>query len=29
MLARVAEEGVDHICVGYYVSFFVGRARTG
>ncbi len=28
-VARVAEEGVDNICVGDYRSFFVGRARTG
>jgi hypothetical protein len=24
MLARAADEGVDHLCVGDHVSFFVG-----
>jgi len=24
MLARIGEEGVDHVCVGDHVSFFVG-----
>ena len=28
MPARVAENDVDHICVGDYVSFFLRRART-
>jgi alkanesulfonate monooxygenase SsuD/methylene tetrahydromethanopterin reductase-like flavin-dependent oxidoreductase (luciferase family) len=29
MLARVAEEGVDHVCVGDHVSFFVGAGSDG
>ena len=29
MLARVADEGVDHICVGDHVSFFVGAGSDG
>jgi alkanesulfonate monooxygenase SsuD/methylene tetrahydromethanopterin reductase-like flavin-dependent oxidoreductase (luciferase family) len=29
MLARVAEEGIDHICVGDHVSFFVGAGSDG
>ena len=29
MLARVAEEGVDHLCVGDHVSFFVGAGSDG
>jgi alkanesulfonate monooxygenase SsuD/methylene tetrahydromethanopterin reductase-like flavin-dependent oxidoreductase (luciferase family) len=28
-LARVAEEGVDHVCVGDHVSFFVGAGSDG
>ena len=28
-LARVAEEGVDHLCVGDHVSFFVGAGSDG
>jgi alkanesulfonate monooxygenase SsuD/methylene tetrahydromethanopterin reductase-like flavin-dependent oxidoreductase (luciferase family) len=29
MLARVAEAGVDHLCVGDHVSFFVGAGSDG
>jgi alkanesulfonate monooxygenase SsuD/methylene tetrahydromethanopterin reductase-like flavin-dependent oxidoreductase (luciferase family) len=29
MLARVAEQGVDHLCVGDHVSFFVGAGSDG
>ena len=29
MLARVAEEGADHLCVGDHVSFFVGAGSDG
>jgi alkanesulfonate monooxygenase SsuD/methylene tetrahydromethanopterin reductase-like flavin-dependent oxidoreductase (luciferase family) len=29
MLARVAEEGIDHVCVGDHVSFFVGAGSDG
>ncbi len=29
MLARVADEGVDHLCVGDHVSFFVGAGSDG
>jgi alkanesulfonate monooxygenase SsuD/methylene tetrahydromethanopterin reductase-like flavin-dependent oxidoreductase (luciferase family) len=29
MLARVADEGVDHVCVGDHVSFFVGAGSDG
>jgi alkanesulfonate monooxygenase SsuD/methylene tetrahydromethanopterin reductase-like flavin-dependent oxidoreductase (luciferase family) len=29
MLARVAEEGVDYVCVGDHVSFFVGAGSDG
>src|SRR3954447_2941817 len=29
MLARAAAEGVDHICVGDHVSFFVGAGSDG
>jgi alkanesulfonate monooxygenase SsuD/methylene tetrahydromethanopterin reductase-like flavin-dependent oxidoreductase (luciferase family) len=29
MLAQIAEEGVDHICVGDHVSFFVGAGSDG
>lgn len=29
MLARIAEEGVDHVCVGDHVSFFVGAGSDG
>jgi len=28
-LARVAEEGIDHVCVGDHVSFFVGAGSDG
>ena len=28
-LARVAEAGVDHLCVGDHVSFFVGAGSDG
>ena len=28
-LARVADEGVDHVCVGDHVSFFVGAGSDG
>src|SRR5690242_3823375 len=28
-LARVAEEGIDHLCVGDHVSFFVGAGSDG
>lgn len=28
-LARAAEEGVDHVCVGDHVSFFVGAGSDG
>lgn len=28
-LARVAEEGMDHVCVGDHVSFFVGAGSDG
>jgi alkanesulfonate monooxygenase SsuD/methylene tetrahydromethanopterin reductase-like flavin-dependent oxidoreductase (luciferase family) len=28
-LARIAEEGVDHVCVGDHVSFFVGAGSDG
>jgi|SRR5450755_5075 len=28
-LARVAEAGVDHLCVGEHVSFFVGAGSDG
>lgn len=28
-LARVADEGVDHLCVGDHVSFFVGAGSDG
>lgn len=28
-LARVAEAGVDHLCVGDHVSFLVGAGRCG
>jgi alkanesulfonate monooxygenase SsuD/methylene tetrahydromethanopterin reductase-like flavin-dependent oxidoreductase (luciferase family) len=29
MLARIREEGVDHVCVGDHVSFFVGAGSDG
>ena len=29
VLARVAEAGVDHLCVGDHVSFFVGAGSDG
>lgn len=29
MLTRVAEEGIDHVCVGDHVSFFVGAGSDG
>jgi alkanesulfonate monooxygenase SsuD/methylene tetrahydromethanopterin reductase-like flavin-dependent oxidoreductase (luciferase family) len=29
MLARVAAEGIDHVCVGDHVSFFVGAGSDG
>ena len=29
MLARISEEGADHICVGDHVSFFVGAGSDG
>jgi alkanesulfonate monooxygenase SsuD/methylene tetrahydromethanopterin reductase-like flavin-dependent oxidoreductase (luciferase family) len=29
MLARVAEMGIDHLCVGDHVSFFVGAGSDG
>jgi len=29
MLARAADEGVDHLCVGDHVSFFVGAGPDG
>jgi alkanesulfonate monooxygenase SsuD/methylene tetrahydromethanopterin reductase-like flavin-dependent oxidoreductase (luciferase family) len=29
MLARVADEGVDHLCIGDHVSFFVGAGSDG
>jgi alkanesulfonate monooxygenase SsuD/methylene tetrahydromethanopterin reductase-like flavin-dependent oxidoreductase (luciferase family) len=29
VLARAADEGVDHICVGDHVSFFVGAGSDG
>jgi alkanesulfonate monooxygenase SsuD/methylene tetrahydromethanopterin reductase-like flavin-dependent oxidoreductase (luciferase family) len=29
LLARIAEEGVDHLCVGDHVSFFVGAGSDG
>jgi alkanesulfonate monooxygenase SsuD/methylene tetrahydromethanopterin reductase-like flavin-dependent oxidoreductase (luciferase family) len=29
MLARIAEEGIDHLCVGDHVSFFVGAGSDG
>jgi alkanesulfonate monooxygenase SsuD/methylene tetrahydromethanopterin reductase-like flavin-dependent oxidoreductase (luciferase family) len=29
MLARVADKGVDHLCVGDHVSFFVGAGSDG
>ena len=29
MLARIAEEDVDHLCVGDHVSFFVGAGSDG
>jgi alkanesulfonate monooxygenase SsuD/methylene tetrahydromethanopterin reductase-like flavin-dependent oxidoreductase (luciferase family) len=29
MLARVAEQGADHVCVGDHVSFFVGAGSDG
>src|SRR5690242_8416912 len=29
MLARIAEAGVDHLCVGDHVSFFVGAGSDG
>jgi cold shock CspA family protein len=28
-IARVAEAGVDHLCVGDHVSFFVGAGSDG
>ena len=28
-LARVADEGIDHVCVGDHVSFFVGAGSDG
>src|SRR5215831_17588763 len=28
-LARIAEAGVDHLCVGDHVSFFVGAGSDG
>jgi len=28
-LARVAGKGVDHVCVGDHVSFFVGAGSDG
>ena len=28
-LARIAEEGIDHVCVGDHVSFFVGAGSDG
>jgi hypothetical protein len=28
-LARAADEGVDHLCVGDHVSFFVGAGSDG
>jgi alkanesulfonate monooxygenase SsuD/methylene tetrahydromethanopterin reductase-like flavin-dependent oxidoreductase (luciferase family) len=29
MLARIDEEGIDHLCVGDHVSFFVGTGSDG
>lgn len=29
MLARTADEGIDHVCVGDHVSFFVGAGSDG
>jgi hypothetical protein len=28
-LAAVRDAGIDHVCCGDHVSFFVARARTG